>query len=182
MAKNIRLASIYVKIHNKKTLTVDDLAFLAIFDPECFRKTCENLVYNLPETEVLMEERKDDKRIEKDTQSEANIEADRRNAEQQIEKSEISDNLPDVEFVKATPPEKSMFVSQTSLEQEKVEALLDNLKKLEWEGDVIKKIDVERVKNLLGNLYMEMLFPHDDRFKFFCLEDHIDSSIFNRKV
>jgi len=60
MARNIRLASIYVKIHNKKTLTVDDLAFLAMFDPECFRKTCKNLVYNLPKTEVLMEESKSD--------------------------------------------------------------------------------------------------------------------------
>jgi len=177
MARNIRLASIYVKIHNKKTLTVDDLAFLAMFDPECFRKTCKNLVYNLPETEVLMEESKSD-----NNKRNINKEADGRIDEKQLEKSDVREASPNVEFIRNTPPSKSMFVSETNLAQEKVDTLLENLKKMEWEGNVIKEINVETVKNLLGNLYMEMLFPHDDKYKFFCLEDHIDSSVFNRKV
>ena len=54
MEKNAKLASIYVKIYNKRTLTIDDLTFLAKYDPECFAKTCENLIYKIPETRELM--------------------------------------------------------------------------------------------------------------------------------
>ena len=53
MEKNAKLASIYVKIYNKRTLTIDDLTFLAKYDPECFAKTCENLIYKIPETREL---------------------------------------------------------------------------------------------------------------------------------
>ena len=54
MEKMQKLASIYVKIYNKRTLTIDDLTFLAKYDPECFAKTCENLIYKIPETRELM--------------------------------------------------------------------------------------------------------------------------------
>ena len=50
MEKNAKLASIYVKIYNKRTLTIDDLTFLAKYDPECFAKTCENLIYKIRRT------------------------------------------------------------------------------------------------------------------------------------
>ena len=160
MARNIGLANIYVKIRNKRALTIDDLVFLSIFDPECFKKTCSNLLYKLPEAKVLMEKKKE--------------KTDNTHVQGQEEVYEPPQQLND--------PIYSMFVSKSTLEQEKVEALLDNLKKMEWEGNVIKEIDNEKVKNLLGDLYMEMLFPHDDKVKYFCLEDHIECSLFNKKV
>ncbi len=39
MDKNVRLADIYIKIYNKRPLTLEDLTFLAKFDRECFEKT-----------------------------------------------------------------------------------------------------------------------------------------------
>ena len=55
MGKDIHLINIYLKIHNKKTLTMDELGYLAEYDPECFAKTCKNVVYNIPETKSIME-------------------------------------------------------------------------------------------------------------------------------
>ena len=46
--ENHRLINIYIKIHNKKNITMDDLRYLAQYDPECFRKTFANVVYNIP--------------------------------------------------------------------------------------------------------------------------------------
>ena len=54
MGKNARLADIYIKIYNKKPLMWEDMKFLAVYDPECFEKTCKNLIYNIPETKKLM--------------------------------------------------------------------------------------------------------------------------------
>ncbi len=55
MAKDTRLINIYLKIHNKRTLTMDDLGYLAKYDPECFEKTCKNIVYKIPEIKSIME-------------------------------------------------------------------------------------------------------------------------------
>lgn len=55
MGKDTHLVNIYLKIHNKKTLTMDDLAYLAEYAPECFEKTCKNVVYNIPEAKPVME-------------------------------------------------------------------------------------------------------------------------------
>ena len=54
MEKDTRLINIYLKIHHKRTLTIDDLNYLAEYDPECFKKTCKNVVYNIPETKPIM--------------------------------------------------------------------------------------------------------------------------------
>ena len=54
MDKNVRLADIYIKIYNKRPLTLEDLTFLAKFDRECFEKTCQNLFYNLPEAKEFL--------------------------------------------------------------------------------------------------------------------------------
>ena len=54
MQKNIRLADIYIKIYNKQPLFMEDLAFLAKYDRECFEKTCNNLIYNIPEAKELL--------------------------------------------------------------------------------------------------------------------------------
>ena len=61
MGKNVRLANIYIKIYNKCPLTMDDLAFLAKYDPECFEKTCHNLAYNVPEAKALIHEKPEEK-------------------------------------------------------------------------------------------------------------------------
>ena len=50
MGEDTRLVNIYLKIHNKQPLFLDDLRYLAKYDPECFEKTCRNVVYNIPET------------------------------------------------------------------------------------------------------------------------------------
>ena len=47
MEKDTHLVNIYLKIHNKRSLTIDDLRYLAKYDPECFEKTCKNVVYNI---------------------------------------------------------------------------------------------------------------------------------------
>ena len=49
MQKDTYLINIYLKIHNKKVITLDDLSYLAEHDPECFEKTCKNVVYNRSE-------------------------------------------------------------------------------------------------------------------------------------
>ena len=40
---------------------MDDLAFLAKYDPECFEKTCHNLAYNVPEAKALIHEKPEEK-------------------------------------------------------------------------------------------------------------------------
>ena len=63
MEKKTRLINIYLKIHQKRDLTWDDLEYLARFDPECFEKTCKNVVYNIPQTKdvILQKEEKEEK-------------------------------------------------------------------------------------------------------------------------
>ena len=63
MDKNNRLINIYIKIHNKRTITMEDLQYLAKYDPECFRKTCANVVYNMPETKAVMNAIMQDERM-----------------------------------------------------------------------------------------------------------------------
>ena len=235
MKKNIRLANLYVKIRNKRALTIDDLIFLSKFDPECFKKTCSNLLYNLPEAGVLLENERNassktasvkqenttrqgsqPEGYSQPTDKEHSMEQSQSPGHEQStshsrptgqehsmaqsqspgheqstshsrptgqEHSIAQSQSPDRDQPAVhSHPSNTMFVSKSNLEQEKVDALLDNLKKMEWEGSVITEIDSDKVKNLLGNLYMEMLFPHDDKVKFFCLEDHIECSLFNKKV
>ena len=55
MKNDTVLVNIYQKIHAKKPLTMDDLRYLAKYSPECFEKTCKNVVYNFPEAKPVME-------------------------------------------------------------------------------------------------------------------------------
>ena len=107
MGKDTHLVNIYLKIHNKKTLTMDDLAYLAKYSPECFEKTCKNVVYNIPETKPIMEP-----------------------------------PAPKVQDEEAKPEPS---------EQQKIEKVLDNLKRLEIDEFPIMDVDAEKVKSLLGN-------------------------------
>ena len=44
------------------------------------------------------------------------------------------------------------------------------------------ELDTDKVKNLLGSLYMELLFPHNDKYRYFQLDEEAESSIFNQKA
>ncbi len=138
MGKDTRLINIYLKIHNKKTLTMDDLAYLAEFDPECFTKTCKNVVYNIPEAKPIIE-------------------------------SAVQETLSD-----EAEPE--------SFEWQSIEKILENLKRLEISDFPVANIDTEEVKNLLGNLYMELLFPHNDKYTFMNMADSGNSSLFDKRA
>lgn len=140
MDKNNRLINIYIKIHNKRTITMEDLQYLAMYDPECFRKTCANVVYNMPETKEVMSVTP---------------------AEQSTASEELSGETTD-EF--------------------DVMAVLDRLKELEADSDIYGDISAKRVKNLLGNLYMELLFPHNDEETFIGAVEEESTPSFDMKA
>lgn len=139
MAKDTRLVNIYIKIHNKKSLTMDDLSYLAQYDPECFEKTCKNVVYNVPEAKKIMEPVA--AKLSKDEQK-----------------------------------------SEPSMQQN-IERVLENLKRLEINEFPITDVDADHVKDLLGNLYMELLFPHNDKdISFYMMMYEENTSLFDKKV
>ncbi|MBQ6806342.1 MAG: hypothetical protein IJO97_02790 [Lachnospiraceae bacterium] len=142
MGKDTRLVNIYLKIHHKKPLTMDDLAYLAKYAPECFEKTCKNVVYNFPEAKPIMEP-----------------------AHAKVQKEEVKEET-----------------KQETLEQQHIEKVLDNLKRLEIDDFPVNEIDADKLKNLLGNLYMEMLFPHNDRDTFMNMSGSESKSLFDKKV
>lgn len=137
MEKDNYLINIYLKIHNKHPLTMDDLRYLAEYDPECFEKTCKNVVYNLPESKPVMEPVK--------TRSE------------QIPPAAIQNTFD-------------------------VTAILNNLKQLESKEQLFSNIDINHVKNLLGSLYMELLFPHNDKDTFISINGPLNPSTFDVKA
>lgn len=142
MGKDTRLVNIYIKIHNKRTLTMEDLKYLSKYDPECFEKTCRNMVYRMPETKEIL----------------------------QPKPQEEPKQLPELPPVFEKPP----------VDKQQIESVLANLKKMERLP--VEEVDAEDVRDLLGNLYMELLFPHNDREKFFSMEDREELSLFNKKV
>ncbi len=148
MENKIRLADIYIKIYNKRSLTMDDLTFLAKYDPECFAKTCQNLVYNIPETKELL-------KLEET-------------------KKEVKENLSEETEVPTGEP--------VVLKRESMEQILDNLRKMDMKELPIQEVKTEKVKNLLGSLYMEKLFPHNDREQYFNMEKEQEESKFNKKA
>ena len=131
MGKDPRLINIYLKIHNKRSLTMDDLQYLALYSPECFEKTCKNVVYNFPNAKPIMESAPTQ---EAPVPSSAEPEA-------------VSVNVQDYVMT----------------EQQKIDHVLNNLKKLEQNELPQTNVNVREVKDLLGNLFMELLFPHNDR-------------------
>lgn len=140
MDKNNRLINIYIKIHNKRTITMEDLQYLAKYDPECFRKTCANVVYNMPETKAVM------------SVSPTDASAVGENAS-----GEVTDEFD-------------------------VMAVLNRLNELETNSDIYGDISAKRVKNLLGNLFMELLFPHNDEETFIGAVEEEKTSSFDMKA
>ena len=143
MEKKTRLLNIYLKIHQKRDLTWDDLEYLARFDPECFEKTCKNVLYNIPQAKnvILQKDETDGKKV-----------------------------LPE----KTESKKENMGFS--------IEKALKNLKQMEMKQNPFAEFDIERVKNLLGNLYMELLFPHNDQDSFFSAAEEDRGSRFDRKA
>lgn len=139
MGKDTHLVNIYLKIHSKKPLTMDDLRYLAEYAPECFEKTCKNVVYNFPESKPIMQ--------------------------------------PDV----PKEPKEEEAVPEPS-ERQSIEAVLGNLKRLEADDFPVADIDADKLKNLLGNLYMEMLFPHNEKDTFMDMTGWEDKPLFDKKA
>lgn len=138
MEKDTRLVNIYIKIHNKRSLTIDDLSYLAKYDPECFEKTCKNVVYNIPETKKIMEP--------------------------------VASKTP-TDDVKEEPSKR-----------QNIEQVLENLKSLEINEFPITDVNADHVKDLLGNLYMELLFPHNDKDISFYMMYEENKSLFDKKA
>ncbi len=138
MGKDTRLINIYLKIHNKRPITMDDLDYLAQHDPECFEKTCKNVVYNIPQAKQIMDPI--------------------------VSKAQIVEWKPEP------------FARQY------IDTILDNLKRLEASELLVESVDADEVKSLLGNLYMELLFPHNDKDTFFDMADLGNVSFFDKKA
>ena len=151
MGKDTHLINIYLKIHHKKPLTMDDLRYLAEYAPECFEKTCKNVVYNIPETKPIMESHP------------------------------VTESAAAREFSTASSS-ASMTARKGMSGQQKIEKILENLKRLEINDFPMADIDVDKVKSLLGNLYMELLFPHNDKDTFMSVVNNRNISTFDRKV
>ena len=139
--KDNRLINIYIKIYNKKNITMDDLRYLAKYDPDCFRKTCENVVYNIPESKAVM----------------------------QPTESAPAEEVTTTETAQAS-------------EEFNVFAVLENLKNMDADESFYKNVDAKRVKNLLGNLFMELLFPHNDKETFIYEDVSEDDPTFDMKA
>lgn len=171
MGKDIRLANIYIKIYNKHALTLEDLKYLSKYDPECFEKTCKNIVYKIPEAKEILQ-------------------PEQENA--LPGKGQTSSNTKKKGTAK--PPAKAQAPSESGGkspkkaskepvgERQRIEAALSNLKRLERKDLPVGEVRVEEVKELLGNLYMELLFPHNDRDRYFNMEDREEFSVFNKKA
>lgn len=132
MEKDPRLINIYLTIHNKRTLTMDDLQYLALYSPECFEKTCKNVVYNFPSAKSVMEP------------APATVPAQ-------------------IMYSEGNPLENNTGIDVYASEEDKISQILNNLRKLEKNQLPETNVDINRVKDLLGNLFMELIFPHNDQ-------------------
>lgn len=242
MGKDTRLVNIYIKIHNKRNLTVEDLQYLSKYDPECFEKTCKNVVYNVPDAkEVLQPQLRQGQMGEPYAQRQQGPGVGEAQAGTQRQRGAggylpgqqgtgagvsgqqgLEAGLPGQQGIGGNPVgqqgmEADMRGQQGSKivgagvsgqqgmgrqegsphqgqagsrdlfapeqpDKEQIAQALSNLKQMEQEGLPVGEMDVDTVKNLLGNLYMEMLFPHNGRAKFFSMEDQEYLSVFNKKA
>mgnify|MGYP003305229516 CR=1 FL=1 len=142
MEQNTELINIYLKIHQKRDLTLDDLRYLAYYDRECFEKTCKNVVYNIPQAKPIV----------------------------------LQEEAPQLPAPIGKTENKNMDMKYT------IDQIIDNLRYMEAKQIPVADFDVERVKNLLGNLYMELLFPHNDRDSFFSVEEEDRGMRFDKKA
>jgi len=153
--KDMKLVNIYIKIHNKQVLTMDDLAYLAKYNPECFKKTCDNLIYKIPETKTLVKSPEKAPAAEK-TQNNAPTSA--RNPFEVTADEKARNERMILQFLK----------SLKEIESSKISTL--------------QSVDVNQVKDLVGNLFMENLFPHDGLQGYFDVHNEDSTSTFNVRV
>ncbi|MBQ8245724.1 MAG: hypothetical protein IJZ42_01145 [Lachnospiraceae bacterium] len=142
MEKDTRLVNIYLKIHNKRSLTVDDLRYLAEHDPECFEKTCKNVVYNLPQSKPI---------VDPDSQRKEAASAGGYGGGSVVQES--------VGTQFDAKADGKVWDAQSTFN---ARAVIKNLRRAEIGDTLFAGVDLEQVKDLLGNLYMELLFPHND--------------------
>lgn len=133
----MKLSNLYIKIYNHRCLTLDDLKYLAQYDPECFEKTCHNVVYNIPEAKPILR--------------------------------------PKFEIV-------AVEEKKEEVQARKIDLILENIKSMEIEEVLIEGLSVDRVKELLGELYMEKVFPHSEKMTYFNLAKEELEGTFNKKV
>ena len=145
MEKKMELINIYLKIHQKRDLTWEELEYLARFDPECFEKTCKNVVYNLPQAKPVI--------LPKE------------------EKKEVILSLEETEN-ESEKEQKLLWMKQ----------MLEKMRHMEMKQLPIAEVDIGRVKNLLGDLYMELMFPHNDQDSFFSAAAEEKGSMFDKKA
>ncbi len=150
MEKDPRLINIYLKIHNKRCITMDDLQYLALYSPECFEKTCKNVVYHFPNAKTIMDPKEDNEQLCLSIPT----------SQEQNHKT-------------------SFDVAVT--DESKIRQILNNLHNLEQNELPQTGVNAENVKNLLGNLYMELIFPHDDKITTLFMPESV-SSTFDFKV
>lgn len=178
MGKDVRLANIYIKIHNKYALTLEDLKYLAKVDPECFEKACKNIVYRMPETKKIMQPK-----LGGNGQPESGKPLPSKTGKAIPAKTGKSSPSRGKKAASAkTGKEKKLMFENPPADRERIEAVLSNLKQMERKDLPVGEIRVDQVKELLGNLYMELLFPHNDRDTYFNLEDFEELSVFNKKA
>lgn len=153
--KDMKLVNIYIKIHNKQVLTMDDLAYLAKYNPECFKKTCDNLIYKIPETKELV-------------------------------KSTEKAPAPEKKQNNTAEPARNPFevtAEEKARNERMILQFLESLKELESSKiSTLQSVDIAQVKELVGNLFMENLFPHDGLQGYFDVHNEDSTSTFNVRV
>lgn len=151
--KDMNLVNIYIKIHNKQVLTMDDLAYLAKYNPECFQKTCDNLIYKVPEAKKLVK-----------SPEEAPPQETNRNSISEAERAHFD-----------------AMVGDWAQDRGKILRFFENMRKLEAsEANNLQNINLNQVKELMGNLFMESLFPHNGMQGYFDVRE--EDSTFNVRV
>lgn len=170
MEKNTDLINIYLKIHQRRELSFEDLEYLARFDPECFEKTCHNVVYNIPQAKPVMLPKRIDEVREKQSRDWEKTGEIRKNQSTQEGKTNESGGM--VVPGRQEQKEKKFFI----------EEILENLKHLDGKRIPHIEVDMGRVKNLLGSLYMELLFPHNDKEGFLPADYEIKGGSFDKKA
>ena len=187
MEKDTHLVNIYLKIHHKRPLTMDDLRYLAEYAPECFEKTCKNVVYNRPEAKPLMEPKPQENslnlwgRDNSVTTVPPSESVSLSAADLLLQTHALTAQTNSSEAATDTSAPNTGSNNSTATEQEAISAVLENLSQLEADSFPISNLEADEVKNLLGNLYMEMLFPHNDTHSFFQMTLEPASS-FDRKA
>lgn len=193
MEKDTRLINIYLKIHHKRALTIDDLNYLAQYDPECFKKTCKNVVYNIPETKPIMipDALKSAQRKGQDpgrgSSQMGGLSLKRGSlqkgkANQGIGLPEEDEANQGTRFLQKDATDSGLTSAPESSDWQDIEKVLENLRHLEMHDFPVADIDADRVKDLLGNLYMELLFPHNDDYPFMNMMDQLNEPTFDKRA